>query len=287
MFLTLSSAAGPRCTATRRGRRVASPAMASPTPLPASPPASLPHSAVLAWWLTAWLRGHEQTDHVLDALADDTHLLERGLGAGPAGAQPRERGGVRRAGAAGRRRPARPGRAACLQRGGARGGAGRRRRRRSGWCPTRSARPSSGACTPAARRQLPDVGRGRPRAARGAGRDRRRPGRPRRGPLAAGGRRRADATCTTAPRSTPRSALPRAASTSRRAACRRWAIVELALEDDGGALSALRGRAARDLLTPLGRGRAARAGRRVLARGVAGLSTPAARTCPLREAVRD
>ncbi len=39
---------------------------------------ALPHSAVLAWWLTAWLRGHEQTDHVLDALADDTHLLEGG-----------------------------------------------------------------------------------------------------------------------------------------------------------------------------------------------------------------
>jgi hypothetical protein len=39
---------------------------------------ALPHSAVLAWWLTAWLRGHEQTDHVLDALADDVHLLEGG-----------------------------------------------------------------------------------------------------------------------------------------------------------------------------------------------------------------
>ena len=46
------------------GRRVASPAM-SRTHL------ALPHSANLAWWLTAWLRGHEQTDHVLDALADD------------------------------------------------------------------------------------------------------------------------------------------------------------------------------------------------------------------------
>ena len=39
---------------------------------------ALPHSATLAWWLTAWLRGHEQTDHVLDALADDTHLLAGG-----------------------------------------------------------------------------------------------------------------------------------------------------------------------------------------------------------------
>ncbi|MSW71345.1 MAG: hypothetical protein F2829_14950 [Actinobacteria bacterium] len=38
----------------------------------------MPHSATLAWWLTAWLRGHEQTDHVLDVLAEDTHLLEGG-----------------------------------------------------------------------------------------------------------------------------------------------------------------------------------------------------------------
>lgn len=44
---------------------------------PSAQPA-LPHSAILAWWLTAWLRGHEQTDHVLDALADDTHLLDGG-----------------------------------------------------------------------------------------------------------------------------------------------------------------------------------------------------------------
>jgi hypothetical protein len=39
---------------------------------------ALPHSAVLAWWLTAWLRGHEQTDHVLDVLAADTQLLGGG-----------------------------------------------------------------------------------------------------------------------------------------------------------------------------------------------------------------
>ncbi len=39
---------------------------------------ALPHSATLAWWLTAWLRGHEQTDHVLDALADDVHLMAGG-----------------------------------------------------------------------------------------------------------------------------------------------------------------------------------------------------------------
>ncbi|HEV2797485.1 MAG TPA: hypothetical protein VGV65_07670 [Nocardioides sp.] len=41
-------------------------------------PLALPHSALLAWWLTAWLRGHEQTDHVLDVLAADTHLLAGG-----------------------------------------------------------------------------------------------------------------------------------------------------------------------------------------------------------------
>ena len=39
---------------------------------------ALPHSAVLAWWLTAWLRGHEQTDDVLDVLAADTQLLAGG-----------------------------------------------------------------------------------------------------------------------------------------------------------------------------------------------------------------
>lgn len=48
----------------------------SSTPSPSS--LALPHSAVLAWWLTAWLRGHEQTDHVLDVLAGDTHLLDGG-----------------------------------------------------------------------------------------------------------------------------------------------------------------------------------------------------------------
>lgn len=45
---------------------------------PSAPQPALPHSAVLAWWLTAWLRGHEQTDHVLDVLAHETHLLEGG-----------------------------------------------------------------------------------------------------------------------------------------------------------------------------------------------------------------
>jgi len=43
---------------------------------PSSP--ALPHSAVLAWWLTAWLRGHEQTDALLDALADQAHVVAGG-----------------------------------------------------------------------------------------------------------------------------------------------------------------------------------------------------------------
>lgn len=30
----------------------------------------LPRSARLAWWATAWLRGHESADHVLDAMAE-------------------------------------------------------------------------------------------------------------------------------------------------------------------------------------------------------------------------
>lgn len=45
---------------------------------PTPPHYSLPHSAVMAWWLTAWLRGHEQTDTVLDVLGDDAHLLSGG-----------------------------------------------------------------------------------------------------------------------------------------------------------------------------------------------------------------
>ena len=39
---------------------------------------TLPRSAELAWWLTAWLRGHEQTDHLLDAFDAEAHLV-RGL----------------------------------------------------------------------------------------------------------------------------------------------------------------------------------------------------------------
>ena len=62
----------------------------------------------------------------------------------------------------------------------------------------------------------------------------------------------------------------RGASTSPPAGCRRWAIVDLALDDDGGALSAYEvGAAARRCCAARPRG-PARAGRGVLARGVAG-----------------
>jgi len=45
----------------------------------------LPLSARLAWWLTAWLRGHEVTDHVLDAVTDGdlAHVVD-GLAGGTA-----------------------------------------------------------------------------------------------------------------------------------------------------------------------------------------------------------
>lgn len=45
----------------------------------------LPLSARLAWWLTAWLRGTEVTDHVLDAITDGdlAHVVE-GLSGGTA-----------------------------------------------------------------------------------------------------------------------------------------------------------------------------------------------------------
>lgn len=36
----------------------------------------LPRSALLAWWLTAWLRGDEVTDHALEAIArDEAHVV--------------------------------------------------------------------------------------------------------------------------------------------------------------------------------------------------------------------
>ena len=45
---------------------------------PTPPHYSLPHSALMAWWLTAWLRGHEQTDTVLDVLGDHAYVVAGG-----------------------------------------------------------------------------------------------------------------------------------------------------------------------------------------------------------------
>ena len=195
------------------GRRVASPAM-SRTHL------ALPHSATLAWWVTAWLRGHVVADHVIDAVADDTHLVAggstldllvraRGAGASYAGlALPVDGDPVGLGGP-------RDFNAAALEAGEAVVvgdlGPGARGAGRDGAV----ARPR-GVAPPAARRR-----RGRPRPAWRAPRRGGRPGRPRRGPLAARGRRRADEPAPPPAPSTPRSAPRRGASTSPRAACRR------------------------------------------------------------------
>ncbi len=49
---------------------------------------TMPASARLAWWLTAWLRGHEVTDHVLDGVlgGDAAHHVAGLAGAGLPGA---------------------------------------------------------------------------------------------------------------------------------------------------------------------------------------------------------
>ncbi len=58
-------------------------------------PDALPASARFAWWLTAWLRGHEVTDHVLDALVgDDAAHHVAGLGDHPVDPGPVDRGGA-------------------------------------------------------------------------------------------------------------------------------------------------------------------------------------------------
>ena len=121
-------------------------------------PLALPHSAVLAWWLTAWLRGHEQTDHVLDVLGRDTHLLEGGSALDLLALARASRGDVRRTRAAGRGRSARPGRAARLQRRrDGRGSGGRGGQPRAGARGAGRDRAVAGRSTPH-RRQLPDVG---------------------------------------------------------------------------------------------------------------------------------
>lgn len=216
-----------------------------------SPSPALPHSAVLAWWLTAWLRGHEQTDHVLDALADDTHLLEggsaldllarsRASGASYAGlalpvdGDPLGLGGPRDFNAAamdaGQAVVAGP----------------------LGLVPEETGETVQWRAFEAARRQLPDVGeadralrealpgaadelaaldvaRWRPEAADALMNLHRRP--------------RLDAPLGTPPRCVDLAARGLQA----------WTIVDLALEDDGGALSSYEAERRRGLLQPLGR----------------------------------
>lgn len=216
-----------------------------------SSPASLPHAATLAWWLTAWLRGHEQTDHVLDVLAADTHLLEggsaldllvRGRSTGatyaglalPVDGDPLGLGGPR------------PFNEAALEAGQAVvvGDVG--------MVPDGVGETVQWRVHQAARRQLPDVGeadralrealvvtagaladldvaRWRPEAADALSNLHHRPE-------------------LDAPLGTPARCIELAAR-----GMQAWAIVDLALVDDGGALSSHEVERRRDLLTPLGR----------------------------------
>ena len=212
---------------------------------------ALPHSATLAWWLTAWLRGHEQTDHVLDALADDTHLLAggstldllvraRGTGASQAGlalpvdGDPLGLGGPRDFNGA----ALEAGQAVVVG--------------DLGLVPEEQGETVQWQPHEASRRQLPDVGeaaRTLRSALLGAAGDladlevaRWRP-------------EAADALMNLhhrpsldAPLGTP----PRCVDLAARG-LQAWAIVDLALVDDGGALSSYEVERRRDLLQPLGR----------------------------------
>lgn len=216
-----------------------------------SPSPALPHSAVIAWWLTAWLRGHEQTDHVLDALAEDTHLLEggsaldllarsRASGASYAGlalpvdGDPLGLGGPREFNAA------------AIDAGQAVVAGS------LGLVPEERGETVQWRAFEAARRQLPDVGeadRALREALLGAADDladldvaRWRP-------------EAADALMNLhrpprldAPLGTPRCCVDLAAR-----GLQAWTIVDLALADDGGALSSYEAERRRGLLQPLGR----------------------------------
>jgi hypothetical protein len=212
---------------------------------------ALPHSATLAWWLTAWLRGHEQTDHVLDALADETHLLAggstldllvraRGTGASYAGlalpvdGDPLGLGGPRDFNGA----ALEAGQAVVVG--------------DLGLVPVEQGETVQWQPLEASRRQLPDVGEA-DRTLRGALLD------------AAGdlaeldvARWRPEAAdalmnlhhrpSLDAPLGTP----PRCVDLAARG-LQAWAIVDLALVDDGGALSSYEVERRRNLLQPLGR----------------------------------
>ena len=247
---------------------------------PPSPPARRPCG--WRWWGTAWLRGHVVADHLIDAVVDRRRDApggragrrrraadhRRSAGCGPPArprSAPRCRRRATRSGSAARRRstprPSRPGEA--------RGRSTRRASACTGWCRTGWARRSPGRSLAAERRQLPDVGeadralrsalleaadalaaldvaRWRPEVADRLMNLRHRP------PVAA-----------------PPGVPPRCVELAARG-LQALAIVELALEDDGGALTAAEADARRRRCCPLGR-----AGRRALVaacspRGVAG-----------------
>lgn len=222
-----------------------------------SSPPSLPYAAVVAWWLTAWLQGHEQTDHVLDALAEETHLLE---GGSALDLLTRSRaGGATYAGLA------LPVHGDPLGLGGPRAfneaamEAGQAVVAGSvGLVPDKRGESVQWRVFEASPRQLPDVGeadRGLREALVGAA-----------GDLAALDVARwrpeaADALMNLhhrpaldAPLGTPPQCVDLAAR-----GLQAWAIVDLALADDGGAISAFEVQRRRGLLQPLGR-----AGRRAI-----------------------